>query len=117
MIFINETMLKKINKNLQTYKIDFRISLFIYAVLTLFGLYKTKKHTLIIKDLTNPIFLLMFIGMSLFILYFHNYGSPTAKEATKHAISAWIIAYLAHLDLTFAAFAFVWILYYFGYGD
>ena len=94
-----------------------KIALFVYAGLTMVGLYKVHKHSLIIDDLTNPLFILMLVAMILFILFFRKYGGVKAKQATKHALAAWIISYLGHLDLTFAAFAYIWILYYYGDGD
>ena len=88
-----------------------------YAGITLLGLYKAHRHTELINDLTNPLFIIMLTLMILFIIYFNKYGGERSKEATKHALAAWIIAYLGHIDLTFAAFAYVWILYYYGSGD
>ena len=94
-----------------------RVALFVYAGITLIGLYQTHRHTEIIKDLTDPHFMIMLILMILFIIFFNKYGGKKSKEATKHALAAWIIAYLGHIDLTFAAFAYIWILYYYGAGD
>ena len=85
---------------------------------------KENKQKEIIKDFTNPLFLALCVGITLFSIWIFNQKKKTPeipeipeikklKEATRKALSALIIAYLAHLDMIFAPFFVVFILDYF----
>lgn len=82
------------------------------------------KKTEIIKDFTNPKFLILCSGITLFSIWIFNQKNDTDKpdntqtikkfkEATRKALAALIIAYLAHLDMIFAPFFIVFVLDYF----
>ena len=79
------------------------------------------KQKEIIKDFTNPKFLLIAIGITIFSIWIFNQKRETPepekiknlKEATRKALSALIIASLAHIDMIFAPFFVVFILDYF----
>lgn len=75
-----------------------------------------KKVAIIEKDFESPTFLrnLALIALVAFLGFHSDYYWH--REAAKHAVAAFMIAYLAHLDLVFSAFFLVYIFVYFSSG-
>lgn len=75
-------------------------------------------HTEIIKDFTNKRFLFIASGIAVFSYWIINDTPDTKKgkafkEATRKALAALFIAYLAHLDMIFAPFFLVLVFDYY----
>ena len=68
----------------------------------------------IIKDdFKNPIFVVMFTVVVIFVIRNMIYGNYRIKRATESALIGMCIAYLAHLDLVISAFWLVFLLRYY----
>ena len=96
---------------LQKYKLS--ISFIGWAIITLFVIYLNKKHYCLLKDFTNPTFLIMFIIMIGYSIYSYKSNDPKLKRSSEAALTAFIIAYLARLDLVFAAYVLVYMFTYY----
>lgn len=73
------------------------------------------KLNIILLDFTDPIYLFLFIILFIFVIYLFKYYNNDLRiiTATKRAIVAFIIAYLAHIDLPHGAFILVFLLTYY----
>lgn len=77
-------------------------------------IYNIEKFNKLKSDLSDPIFLFLLCIVSFLSWKLLNYKSDIKiRIATKRAMLALIIAYLAHLDLIFSAFFVVWIFEYY----
>lgn len=82
-----------------------------------FLLIKRNTLTMVQNDFKNKKFLFLTAVIAIFSYFSLNSPSTTQnearfKEATKKAITALLIAYLAHLDLVFAPFFLIFALEY-----
>lgn len=85
------------------------------ALLVIFMIIIRKSYKIIFKDFTDSLFIIFFIFivlLSYWGLYIRKGDNDRTKQATQRAIMAFIIAYMAHVDLIFVAFIFVWIYVY-----
>ncbi len=87
----------------------------IFLIVGIFILFSRNRHLNIIKDLKNTNFVLVLI----LLILFSYWGLVIEKNdrriyhSTRHALVAFMIAYMAHADLVFAAFIGVWLLTYY----
>lgn len=95
------------------YEIPHALPYILFLVIVIYIAYMDNKHKIIIKDFSKFKFS-FFVGVIIIvsIIIFFT-GSKKAKFAARHAIVAFIIAYFAHLDLIFATYFLVFIVYYF----
>lgn len=66
----------------------------------------------ILLDLNNHIFQISFILFVLFSYWGLTNHDERTKLATERAVNAFMIAYLAHLDIPFGAFIITWLFVY-----
>jgi hypothetical protein len=93
---------------------DFVIALIAFAGLALVFIARDEnKMKLIKKDFTNTQFLIFFAAIVALSVIGLWKGSPRVRKATQHAFVAFMIAYLAHIDMIFFAFFLVGIFVYF----
>lgn len=87
---------------------------FVVSILVLI-LFQPNKLKIIINDFTNIYFLFAFILLIAFAYYMltNENISYQKKNATRAALSAFVIAYLAKLKYVFSCFAFVYIMHSF----
>jgi len=88
----------------------FFILLFLIPVIS-----KKNKWNVIMNDLNDPIFFTFFISTTIFMIYVFSFkkGDSRIHNATERALIAFMIAYLAHLDLPYGAFFITLFLVYF----
>lgn len=69
----------------------------------------------ILNDLNDPIFIILSILVSVYVIYVLNYYDTTDKlrHSTLQGLIAFIIAYLAHLDLPYGAFILTFMVVYY----
>jgi hypothetical protein len=85
----------------------------IFLIIVLITLVHKNRYKLILNDIMNPLFLILFSILS-FISYWGIYinKDDNIKYATQRAISGFVIAYMAHNDFLFIAYIFMWIIVY-----
>jgi len=92
---------------------------FIVSLIALLGVILTlifkdkEKLEKIEGDLKNPQFLFFLILIILLIIFGYFNKSARIRKATFHATIAFLVAYLAHLDMVFVAFFLVGFVTYF----
>lgn len=85
-------------------------SLFIIFIMII--IYSTKRYINIYIDFTDPLFVSLFVIFSIFSYWGLNHKRDAVRRATQRAMSGFIIAYLAHLDLVFVAYMVIWMFVY-----
>lgn len=69
---------------------------------------------IIMKDVANPYFQILFISIFLFSIWGLKHPNLNVRFSTQRSINALMIAYLAHIDMPFTAYVITWItVYYF----
>lgn len=95
-----------------------RIFLFVSIIVTIAIIYAMRdeeKFSILKKDFSNPVFLFFFVLIVFFSFLGMNYNDKKINGAVEKATIAFITAYLAHLNMSFAVFFIVAIFaYYFG---
>lgn len=94
------------------------IFLFVSIILIIAILYAMRdeeRFGIMQKDFSNPVFLFFFVLIIFFSFLGMNYQNTRINNAVEKATIAFITAYLAHLNMSFAVFFIVAIFaYYFG---
>ena len=89
------------------------VSIFAWVLVVIIILVRHKKASIIFNDLTRPIFSLSLISIIIFSVYCWHSNNEKLKLSSQKAIVAFIIAYLARLDLVFAAYFIIFIITYY----
>jgi hypothetical protein len=69
------------------------------------------------KDFTNPVFIGIFVLIVILSIIGLSLQEGRTKNATRHAVIAFITAYLAHLNMAFAVFFIVGLFVYYAGQD
>jgi predicted permease len=72
-----------------------------------------EKFAILKKDFTNPIFTGIFVAIIILSVIGLNVKEGRLKNATRHATIAFVTAYLAHLNMSFAVFFIVGLFVYY----
>lgn len=67
----------------------------------------------ILNDIKNPLIQVLFFAILLFSIWGLRNSNLNVRFSTQRSINALMIAYLAHLDMPFAAFIVTWIIVYY----
>lgn len=91
----------------------------VFAGILLIIIFKTGRVEHVIKDFTEPLFLVWAIPIiigSTYLLYFYKSTDKNEEDkiwdATRQAVIALIIAYFAKLKLIFASYFLIWLFTY-----
>lgn len=88
----------------------------IFIILIGVMIHISDSYKAIYTDLTSIAFMIQFFLLLIFVYWGLNHKHDNIRRATQRATSAFIIAYLAHIDMVFTAFMVVW-MFVFHTGD
>lgn len=71
------------------------------------------KFYVIKEDMKNPLILILLIAIIIFSIWGLRNSDLNVRFSTQRSINALMIAYLAHIDMPFAAYIVTWIIVYY----
>jgi uncharacterized membrane protein len=95
-----------------TTKLAIGISI-VALVAVVYALRDEERLSVLKKDFTTPVFVGVFVLIIILATIGLSLKEGRAKNATRHAVIAFITAYLAHLNMAFAVFFIVGLFVYY----
>jgi hypothetical protein len=95
---------------------DVLLIIIVTLLAILFALKDQERFAVLNKDFRNRLFVSCFVTVVFFATSGLLFGDDRLKSATKSAIIGFMIAYLAHLNMSFAVFFLVGIFVYYNGG-